>query len=54
MSIPIPVPPLEEQNRISARVKQFMSLCDMLESKLRDAEQGAQRLAEAMAAEMVA
>lgn len=50
----IPLPPLAEQKRIIAKVDQLMALCDALESKLSDAEQGAQRLAEAMAAEMVA
>jgi type I restriction enzyme S subunit len=53
-SIPVAVPPLPEQKRIVAKVDQLMALCDTLESKLRDAEQGAQLLAEAMAAEMVA
>ncbi|MBN1208669.1 MAG: restriction endonuclease subunit S [Myxococcaceae bacterium] len=53
-SVWVPVPPLAEQKRIVAKVDQFMALCDTLESKLRDAEQGAQRLAEAMVAEMVA
>jgi restriction endonuclease S subunit len=48
------VPPLEEQKRIVAKVDQLMALCDTLETKLRDAEQGARRLAEAMVAEMVA
>jgi len=46
--------PLAEQKRIIAKVDQLLALCDTLESKLRDAEQGAQRLAEAMVAEMVA
>jgi type I restriction enzyme, S subunit len=52
--IMIPVAPLPEQKRIVAKVNQLMALCDELESKLRDAEQGAQRLAEAMTAAMVA
>jgi type I restriction enzyme S subunit len=46
--------PIAEQKRIIAKVDQLMALCDALESKLRDAEQGAQRLSEAMASEMVA
>jgi type I restriction enzyme S subunit len=50
----VPLPPIAEQQRIIAKVDQLMTLCDALESKLRDAEQGAQRLAEAMVAEMVA
>jgi type I restriction enzyme S subunit len=50
---PIALPPMSEQKRIIAKVDQLMALCDELESKLRDAEQGAQRLAEAMTAAMV-
>ncbi len=52
--IMIPVAPLAEQKRIIAKVNQLMTLCDELETKLRDAEKGAQRLAEAMTAAMVA
>ncbi|RKH23796.1 restriction endonuclease subunit S [Corallococcus sp. CA041A] len=50
----LPIPPLAEQQRIVAKVDQLLALCDTLESKLRDAEHGAQRLAEAMVAEIVA
>ena len=52
--MPLPLPPSAEQRQIVSVVQRFMALCDTLESKLRDEEQGAQRLAEAMAAEMVA
>lgn len=52
--MPLPLPPSAEQRQIVSVVQRFMALCDALESKLGDAEQGAQRLAEAMAAEMVA
>lgn len=52
--MPLPFPPGAEQKRIVSIVQRFMVLCDTVEAKLRDAEQGAQRLAEAMAAEMVA
>ncbi|MFY0572610.1 restriction endonuclease subunit S [Archangium lansingense] len=51
---PIALPPLAEQKRIIAKVDQLMALCDELEARLRDAEKGAQRLAEAMTAAMVA
>ncbi|HZI05440.1 MAG TPA: restriction endonuclease subunit S, partial [Archangium sp.] len=51
---PVPVPPAQEQIRILKRVDQLMALCDELEARLRDAEKGAQRLAEAMTAAMVA
>jgi type I restriction enzyme, S subunit len=46
--------PIAEQKRIIAKVNQLMALCDELETKLRDTEKGAQRLAEAMTAAMVA
>jgi len=40
----IPLPPLGEQKRIVAKVNQFMSLCDDLETKLRQAEADSERL----------
>jgi type I restriction enzyme, S subunit len=52
--IMVPVPPLKEQKRIIAKMSRLLALCDTLDARLRYAEQGAQRLAESMAAAMVA
>ncbi len=51
---PVPLPPLAEQKRIVAKVDQLMALCDTLENALRRAESTAQKLAEAVVAEIVA
>jgi type I restriction enzyme S subunit len=50
---PIPLPPLAEQKRIVARVHELMALCDDLEARLRRAEEGARKLAEALVAEVL-
>jgi type I restriction enzyme S subunit len=50
----VPIPPLEEQKRIVAKVEQLMKLCDDLEAKLRRAEDRASKLVEAVVQEMVA
>jgi type I restriction enzyme S subunit len=49
-AIPIPLPPLTEQNRIVERVQQLMALCDELEAKLTQQQTDADRLTEAMVA----
>jgi type I restriction enzyme S subunit len=43
----IPLPSLEEQKRIVAKVNQLMALCDELETKLRQAEEDSSRLMKA-------
>lgn len=53
-SIALPIPPLEEQNRIVAKVEQLMKVCDDLEAKLRRAEDRAAKLVEAVVQELVA
>lgn len=52
--MPLPISPLAEQKRIVAKVDQLMALCDRLEASLRRAESTAQKLAEAVVAEIVA
>lgn len=53
-TIEFPLPPVAEQARIVAKVDQLMALCDTLEAALRRAESTAQKLAEAVVAEIVA
>lgn len=52
-SVPILVPPLDQQQRIVAKIDHLMRLCDDLEAKLRRAEDRASKLAEAIVGEMV-
>src|SRR5207249_73604 len=46
-SLVVPLPPLEEQKRIVAKVNQLMALCDELETKLRQAETDSEKLVNA-------
>ncbi|MDF1526133.1 MAG: restriction endonuclease subunit S [bacterium] len=49
-----PLPPLEEQKRIVAKVDQLMALCDTLEQQLNLAQSKASKYAEAIVAAMTA
>ncbi|HRI72616.1 MAG TPA: restriction endonuclease subunit S, partial [Polyangium sp.] len=51
--LPIAIPPLPEQKRIVAKVDQLMALCDTLETKLRESELAARKVAEALVAELL-
>lgn len=51
--LPLPLPPLAEQNRIVARVDQFMSLCDQLEAGLMRSQAESERLMEAVVGKML-
>ena len=46
--IPIPLPPLEEQRRIVAKVDELMALCDTLRANLNTAQATRLKLADAM------
>lgn len=50
----IPLPPLEEQKRIVAKVNQLMALCDELETKLRQAEADSEKLMKAAVRDLLA
>lgn len=52
--IPVPVPPLDEQARLVAKVDQILATCDELEIRLREAEDRAAKLVEAVVQELVA
>lgn len=49
-SLPIPIPPIDEQRDIVDRVGKLMALCDELETKLSQQQTDADRLTEAMVA----
>lgn len=51
--VPIPLPLLEEQKRIVAKVDQLMALCDELEAKLNQAQQNSEKLMEAAVREFL-
>ncbi len=49
-SVPIPLPPFAEQERIVAKVEQLLSLCGALESRLWEARESRGRLVESVLA----
>lgn len=51
-SLPIPIPPLAEQKRIVAKVDELMALVDALETQLTTARTTAEKLMEAVVAEL--
>lgn len=50
----VPLPPLEEQHRIVAKVDQLMTLCDQLKARLNQARQVHEQLACALVEQAVA
>jgi len=52
--MPIPIPPLEEQPRIVAKVDQLMALVDQLETQLNQSQTTAENLMDALVAELSA
>ncbi len=52
VSLPLPVPPLAEQRRIVAKVDELMALVDQLETQLMACRATAEKLLEAVVAEI--
>ena len=52
--IPIPIPPLAEQHRIVAKVDALMALCDQLKTRIQQANQQQQAIADALVMQAVA
>jgi type I restriction enzyme S subunit len=48
LNLPIPVPPMAEQNRIVAKVDELMALCDRLEEQLKEADAKSRGLLESV------
>ncbi|MGH7802558.1 MAG: hypothetical protein ACREOW_18365 [Thermodesulfobacteriota bacterium] len=44
----MPLPPLEEQNRIVTKVDELMKLCDGLEEQLKQSKEESERLMQAV------
>lgn len=54
LSCPIPLPPSVEQHRIVAKVDELMALCDQLKTRITDARQLQQKLADVLVEQAVA
>jgi type I restriction enzyme S subunit len=52
--LPVPVPPMEEQHRIVAKVTELLALCDQLKARIAAARAKHAQLAEALVAQAVA
>ena len=52
--IPVPIPPLPEQQRIVAKVDEIMALCDALKARIQDAQTTRLNLADAVVSRAVA
>ncbi len=50
----VPIPPLTEQRRIVAKVDHLMALCDELEAKLKQIQEGSATLLDAVVREVLA
>ncbi|MCX7187282.1 MAG: restriction endonuclease subunit S, partial [Methylophilales bacterium] len=50
---PFPLPPLSEQHRIVAKVDKLMALCDQLKTRIQQANQQQQKLADVMVAQVL-
>ena len=54
MTLPVPIPPIEEQSYIESKVDQLMALCDELEASLSQSQTDCDRLMEVAVAEILA
>lgn len=53
-SLMIPLPPLEEQKRIVAKVYQLMALCDEIEMRIRKSQEDGEKITNAVLSNLTA